>query len=209
MKIKSFGAYLLSAAVSAFIFSSIPASAQIDVIQLARTQTQLHTYNSLKNQLSMTIDDLNNVLQVPDTAKLKSAVDMWLSKMDRLAADYYQSPNRKTASAYSSELKKIRFKFKDLTQKLATYMVKPLQVLEIMHEYESDTLVINWPEVDTMMKPTKDLIERFADVESRMEHICQQSEKIAQEKLAQGEFISNELYDEADVQAVEQYLHNR
>lgn len=204
--------------ISALVFSAFAMSVLIQPAQadpsastapMGITQAQPHSYESLKNQLSMSLDELNAELQKSDTAALKTKIDAALTKMGKLKSSYYQSQSRNTALAFVTEFKKIRFHLKDLTLKVEPFMNKPFDVLEVMQEYESDTLVIDWKEVDAMTASWKEMINRYAEAETMVETIKNHVDQYVNEQLASGEFITLQLYSDADLYAVEKYLQGK
>lgn len=198
------------AILAATVFSSTQSAySQSVVAQQGITQTHPHSYESLKRELALKLADIDAELQKSDTAALQSAVDAALSNMARLAAEYYSSPNQKTAAAYLSHFKIVRFKLKPLLSRLEPHMEKPFDVLDVMEEYESDTLVVDWKEVETMTASWKGMIFRYAEADTRVETINSLSEQIADDRIAQGDPITLKLYDEADLQAVEKHLSAR
>ncbi len=205
---------IIGALALTFLTFTGGASAQSPIIHRAQgpashgiTQALPHSYESLKRHLQDALDAINAKLAEPKTAKLHKEINDSLSRMRQLKADYYKSRDHKHVQAFLAEYKKTKFKLKPFTDALAPVIEKPLDVLELFEEYESETLVVNWTEVDAMMATTKKLIFEQAEAESMFETIKQNSENVLAQRQAQGEPLSIALYDEADLKAVELYFN--
>lgn len=177
----------------------------VPVIHLA--QAQLSSYPVLKAKLKASLEAIDAKLAEPNNARLKSELDSALASIDQLKANYYKTHDRKYLSSLVSEYKKVKFKLKPLTDSLAPLMEAPLDVLDTINEYEGPNLVIDWTEVDSMTANFKKLVNQFADADSMVQTISENSSNYVDNKVSQGESITLSLYDEADRKAWEMYLN--
>lgn len=187
-----------------FDFSSHHVNAHI---QLA--QAQLSSYPVLKAKLKASLDAIEAKLAEPENYKLKSELDNSLARIEQLKVSYFNTHDKKHLSAYVNEYKKVKFKLKPLTDALAPLMEAPLDVLDTIKEYESPNLVVDWTEVNSMTAKYNKMVMQFADADSMVKSITENSDNYVNTKISQGEAISMSLYDEADRNAVEMYLKSK
>lgn len=185
-------------------FSSDHASSHI---QLA--QAQLSSYPVLKAKLRASLDAIEAKLAEPENYRLKRELDNSLARIEQLKVSYFNTRDKKHLSAFVSEYKKVKFKLKPLTDALAPLMEAPLDVLDTIKEYESPNLVVDWAEVNSMTANYNKMVMQFADADSMVNSITENSDNYVNTKISQGEPISISLYDEADRNAVEQYLKSK
>jgi len=177
--------------------------------QIHLAQAQLTTYPILRAKLKASLDAIDAKLAEPNNAKLTNELYSSLSRINQLKASYFNSHDKKYLTAIVTEYKKVKFKLKPLTDSLAPLMEAPLDVLDTIKEYENPNLVVDWKEVESITAKYTKMIDDFANADSMVRSITENSDKYVEARLAEGESISISLYDEADRKAVEMYLNGR
>lgn len=182
-------------------------SVKAQVFHLA--QAQLSSYPVLKAKLKASLDAIDEKLAEPDNARLKRDLETALARIDQLKTNYFNNRNPKHLTGLVDQYKKVKFKLKPLTDSLAPLMDAPLDVLDTIGEYEGPNLVVDWAEIDSMTANYKKMVNQFADADSMVQNISENSKNYVDDKLSQGEPISMSLYDEADQKAWEMYLNGK